>query len=452
MRKVPLVFSDFGSGIVVKRDPTSVPSNAVSDALNMIWDDGAPASRRLGYTRWTAADVSSRPVRTIFPWEQSNGTRSILLGVRNSGGGGTNEVWQSDDSGTVGVAAVTGGTGFTTTYEQEFMQALSNVYMADGVDATQRYDGTAMQAAGVDGSGTGGSGAATRPGAPTSALAAGGTIPDGTYVHAISFVYGSRGESWYGTEGTARTTNSGGGNSQINLTNIPLGPSGTTARRIYRRNTAAVANPELFVGELTDNTTTTFNDDNANLDNARRGRNVAAIPPICRYPYFHKNRSLYLWQTGDRSRFWWGELRTPDIVLTASTDYVNREDGQELTGGCTFRDRFVFFKSRSVYVLEGDGPSDWRIFPITTSVGCSNNRSIQVTPRGVIFMGQKGFWIFDGVSVKYLSDAIEPLFKNILQGWTDSGVMEWTTQQDFTTSGSSTGQGTGPPPINFTSG
>ena len=439
VNKIPLTISDFSSGLHVKRDATSIPDNAVSDCLNVWFDDGAPASRRPGYIRWSSGDISSRAIRTIFPWERSNGTRVIVVGVRNTGGGGTNEAWQFDEAGAAGGAAITGGTGFTTTYEMEFMAALDHAYMANGADALQRYDGTTMLAAGVDGTGAGGGGSATRPSAPTTALAAGGSIPAGTYQHSVSFVYGSRGESWYGTEGTARTT--AAGNLQIDLSVIPLGPTGCTARRIYRRDTAATTNPAVFVGELSDNTTTIFSDTNAQLDNARRGRNASAIPPVHRYPYFHKNRALYLWPTGDRSRFWWSELRTPDIVLTASSDYVSRDDGQDITGGASFRDRFVFFKSRSVYVLEGDGPSDWRTYPISRTIGCSHNRSIQVTPRGVIFMGQEGFWLFDGVGLKFLSDAIEPDFKNILQGWNDSGLMEWTTMSDFSTSGSTGGIG-----------
>ncbi len=42
------------------------------------------------------------------------------------------------------------------------------------------------------------------------------------------------------------------------VTGVPAGPSGTLARRIYRQ---FVSTPHTFVGQIADNTTTTFIDD-----------------------------------------------------------------------------------------------------------------------------------------------------------------------------------------------
>ena len=420
MRKIPLTISDFSGGIWSKSSPTSVPANSLYDAQNVIFDDGAPISRRWGHSPWTTSNIASRPIRTIFPWDRASGTRVVLVSVRN---GATNETWSINDGGEPSSAVITGATGFSTTYEQEFAASLDNVYVSNGVEATQRYDGSTMAASGVDG---------TTPGAPTVAVAALATgIPNGTYQYSVSFVYGIRGESLAGTQSGNVTTSAG--NQQVDLTGIPTALTGNPTRRIYRRDTAATTNPRVFVGELLDNTTTILSDSNANLDNSRRARTTSATPPTCRYVAWHSgwNRMFYAWQSGDRSRWWYSELRTPDIVLTANTEYLSRDDGQEITGLVPFRGGLVMFKTRGTYILEGTGPGDWNMRTIDRRVGCSHARSIQPTPRGVIFAGQEGIWLFDGVGLKYLSEGIENDWKKILQAWSSEGRYTWTNQFDW---------------------
>lgn len=428
MKKLNVSLTRFNAGLWSARNPISTPDGAVSDCVNVVFDATAPVSTRPGYGRFTSSDITGKPVRTIFPWELSNGTRVILTGVRNTGAA-TNEVYSINESGIPGTAAVTGGTGFATTYDMEFSAAVGNVYMANGSDALQWYNGTTMAAAGVD---------ATVAGAITGAIAAGGNIPAATYVYRTTYVYGSRGESHAQNESGNVVSAGAPGNATASLTTIPVGPTGCTLKRIYRRDTSSVNNPFVFVGEIAA-ATTTFSDDNSQLDMARRARTTTATPPISRFLVWHQNRMFYLWQTGDRSRWWWSELRTPDIVLTTSTEYTSRDDGQEITASCSFRDILCVFKSRSLWIVEGTGPNDWTQRRITDRVGCAHHRTIQVTPRGVYFMGQEGVWIFDGVSVKYLSEGIEPLFRNILQGWNSSALFEWTDQRSFGIAGSSPG-------------
>ena len=273
-------------------------------------------------------------------------------------------------------------------------------------------------------------------------------MPAATWNYYVTFVYGGRGESQRGTASGNVTT--AAGNLTVNLTNVPLGPTGCTARRIYRRDNAVTTNPTYFAVEISDNTTTTATDDNTNNDLARRTRNSAAIPPVSRYIVWHQNRLFVFWQTGDRSRFWWSELRTPDIILSTSFDYISRDDGDQITGAVSFRDRLFITKTRSCYALLGSSPNEWTLTEVDRKVGCSHNRFMQVTPRGVIFAGPEGVWIYDGVGIRLLSDAIEPLWRNVLQGFAADNRMEWTTLMDFTVgaaSGGGSGSGIGIGPL-----
>jgi len=93
------------------------------------------------------------------------------------------------------------------------------------------------------------------PGAPSVAAGAAGN-PNGDYRYAITFVT-TFGETPAGTQtGTVTLTSQKG-----ELTSIPLGPTGTTDRKIYR--TSNGGSDLLFVAALGDNVTTVYTDDTA---------------------------------------------------------------------------------------------------------------------------------------------------------------------------------------------
>lgn len=99
--------------------------------------------------------------------------------------------------------------------------------------------------------------ALTVPTAPTTALSGtAGVCTDGAHTCAITF-YTEYGETTIGAAGTARTT-SAAGNGQINLTAIPCDPMGLAVGRKVYMSKAGTTTPLYFVGNITDNTTTTF--------------------------------------------------------------------------------------------------------------------------------------------------------------------------------------------------
>lgn len=96
----------------------------------------------------------------------------------------------------------------------------------------------------------------TAPGAPTLALVAGTALGIGPYRYQISFVNVS-GETPGGTEAVVTTTL---GNQAVNLTAIPVGPAGTTARKVYRTIKNGETGSEKLVATIPDNTTTVYSD------------------------------------------------------------------------------------------------------------------------------------------------------------------------------------------------
>jgi len=97
--------------------------------------------------------------------------------------------------------------------------------------------------------------------APSAAAAAGSNLGAGVYRYQITFI-NSQGETSGGTPVSVTTS---GGNLAVNLSVIPLGPGGVTARNVYRTAVGGAAGSELFVATIADNTTTTYADTTADV-------------------------------------------------------------------------------------------------------------------------------------------------------------------------------------------
>lgn len=95
------------------------------------------------------------------------------------------------------------------------------------------------------------------PGAPTVATGASGVLT-GAYLYKITFV-DDYGETSGGTESASVSPSS----QQVNLTAIPTGPTGVTARKVYRTASGGATGTEKLVHTISDNTTTTYTDNTA---------------------------------------------------------------------------------------------------------------------------------------------------------------------------------------------
>jgi hypothetical protein len=95
------------------------------------------------------------------------------------------------------------------------------------------------------------------PAAPATAVVAGTGLSIGAYLYAVTFTSADGETAPSATTGATTTT----GNQKVNLSAIPLGPTGTTGRKLYRSKVGGGA--LYLLATLADNTTTTFADTTA---------------------------------------------------------------------------------------------------------------------------------------------------------------------------------------------
>lgn len=161
-----------------------------------------------------------------------------------------------------------------------------------------------------------------------------------------------------------------------------------------------VADNKLYVFNGTDNThswdgtSTTKNSALTDMDTSI---------PTGKYAVWWKNYMFVcgaskLSGTSYPSRVWFSNLGDPD-TYTTGTDYfdVGLSDGQPITGIGTLDKFLIIFKRRSIYILTGSGPSDWKlsssvnnVINIENSVGCVSHRSIVQVGDDLWFMSDDG--------------------------------------------------------------
>jgi hypothetical protein len=114
------------------------------------------------------------------------------------------------------------------------------------------------------------------PGAIAAALLTSLGLGIGLYRYQVTFVNGS-GETTGGTEISVTTIS---GSQGVSLSGIPVGPGGTTARKLYRTSVGGAAGSEKLLATIADNTTTVYQDtlpDSA-LGASIPGTNTAGVP------------------------------------------------------------------------------------------------------------------------------------------------------------------------------
>lgn len=115
------------------------------------------------------------------------------------------------------------------------------------------------------------------PGAPTLALAGAGAgdVNDGAHTYAVTVLDVNSVESPVGTT-AAITVVDKTTNGQVSLTAIPLGPTNSVSRKIYR-SAAGTTTPLKLLTTIADNSTTTYTDSTAD---GSLGANVNSLVGI----------------------------------------------------------------------------------------------------------------------------------------------------------------------------
>lgn len=365
------------------------------------------------YNAATLTNAGKDQFEAIF----DNGTHHLLLMD-----GGTLKYTSGD------TLIHTVATGYTATASMEYAMFQNRVYFDDGIDAPGVYDLTTVY---------GGAAPVTVPAVkamgcqpPTTKntfAADSGTGITGAFYYKITFLYYGFEESNGGVVSDLRTVT----NKTINLTDVPIGGYGVTARKIYR---AVSTTPDSFllVGTILNNTAVIF------ADNTSAGTTPIPVannlPPTFAYIALNLSRLWVAGVAGTPSQIYWSNPGLPDIFDPNNSLQCN--PGDPIQAIYVYQGITVVLNRHSVGQIIGTTDDSFQYQQVPGSIGCVDTRSIQIrTMDGVptlMWLSDRGIYGFNGSSVFYMSDPIEDeVSLNIQQVNFVTGSRSYGTQSDW---------------------
>lgn len=259
--------------------------------------------------------------------------------------------------------------------------------------------------------------------APTAAGGAAGNLK-GTYQWRVTFV--SYADSASGTgelesEPSDPTPPLTLNNQQANLT-IPTEPEGrfgVAKRRIYRYG--GTVNEWVLVGEINDNTTTAFVDNNSDatiIGNKSLDLTAAAMP------YTGNNfGAIAVWQNrlwlAQGTKVYFSEVFNPAIYhLTTDAEWkggwveLNTAGGNQITGLVPLSQGLLIFLENEVWLLAGTSPENFVLTQLSANIGARQPYHIAQSGDIVVWWrqdpvsGRLDVFRFDGSSISNLSNDI----------------------------------------------
>lgn len=318
--------------------------------------------------------------------------------------------------------------GFAADTNFEFATTQDRVYFCNGINSPQVYDRTTNYGGVVYVAPQVKTAGAQAPvSAPSVAVVATGNVPVGAHTYKITYLYYEGEESNGGPASLTATTTPG--NQKVNLTAIAIGGYGVIARKIYRDNADGVY---VLVGTITDNVTTVFSDTAAGGTTPMPTDQGA--PPVFGLITLFLNRLFVSKVTASPYTVFFSEVEAPDIFSEGNTILCNQED--PITGIIVYQDKIIVFNRKSFGQILGQTSDQFRYSHIPGSVGCVDNRTIQIrTIDGIpviVWLSDKGFYAYNGQSVNYISEDIEDVVNlNIQQASQQKGQNTQASQLDF---------------------
>ncbi len=100
---------------------------------------------------------------------------------------------------------------------------------------------------------------------------------------------------------------------------------------------------------------------------------------------------------------------------------ISLGDERTLTAIGRLDDKIVVFEADQIHIVYGDGPSntgggtDFAIHHVTSDVGCIDRKSVVETPRGLVFLSNRGFHLLDrSLRVTYIGGPVEDMAAHVV--------------------------------------
>jgi hypothetical protein len=364
-------------------------------------------------------DGGSSAITGLHRYYRSDGN-SYLLSVN-----GTQLKCGNDDTGTFTVLKQ----GLNDGKRWQFVTYQDVAIGMDGYDRAIKFDGNLNITANTSGHRTANNSVAEL-GAPFAQLNTGTTLTAAKwYQYKMAFWDGS---TYDYSDARSNSILTGADVHSVMLTDIPLGPTGTTNRYLYRTignatQAGVEACPTVYmVANITNNTGQVYldviTDTSAAGDSAPSWALVTgatssnATPPFGAYCAIQSERLFVAGDPNAQSNLYFSDQYNPNHFLPTDLEYIRPDDGDKITALKNPYGVLAVFKTNTIqkYYTEG-AKTTWYTSDPYSYVGCPAPYSAANTPAGVIYLGRNGLYTFNGQSSVLISDAVTDRIEDISQ-------------------------------------
>lgn len=356
----------FDGGKNSKDSPANISPFETPDCLNVVFSTRGSAETRDGTKKFNTTPISGS--NTVDGGINYNQTMVVWS---------NGQMFYADTSTTTFVPVTTSSGKFKTGSPVAATVYQNILFCSDGTNGPWKWTG---------GENFYNMGIVT-PSAAIATQTSAGSIATGTYYYAVSFMNSQAVEGGIGSAVTVSLTSS----STVGLTSIPVGSSlaGVNARRIYRADN--ISGPYRRVGEIDDNTTTTFADTTANgaegAFNILDASQPTPFTTICQ----HHDR-LFFDDSTNRSLMRYTDFTNPFVSEALNFEPIDQGDGELILAICSQDDTLTVFKynNNTAFILQD--PSDdttWIKQKSPSNLGIVGPRAFTYMENGVVFIGRQ---------------------------------------------------------------
>lgn len=408
------VINDFSGGLNQHISEYATPNNQAHDCLNVRFNDkfGALSKRE---PLLNATDYGNSAIIGLHRFYKSDGTERTIAAI------GTQ--LKTDINGT----ATNISSGYTDGKRWQFVTFKDIAIGGNGYDLPIKWDGVISTAGNIDGSRATGE-VCAELGSAFASLATGTDLNASSwYQYKMAWWDGS---TYDYSSAKSNPIQTGGEVHSVNLTDIPIGPTGTICRYIYRtlgmsNQTTVESNTTYYlVYNLTGNTATTWtdnitdaeadDDDAPNWTTVLAGSNVT--PPKGSLLEIQSERLFASGNPTYGSDLYWSDDGNPDHFLPSDFNTFRADDGDKITFIKPFLGILTVGKTNTIqkWYTEGN-TTDWYASDVFSFVGCPAPYSVAVTPSGIGYLSRNGICLFTGQSSQLISDAVTQQIRDISQ-------------------------------------
>lgn len=234
------------------------------------------------------------------------------------------------------------------------------------------------------------------------------------FKYKVTFLNERGQESKASMDASEVTFENGSNQTKLVTVNVPIGPKGTVARRLYRTQNLRDIDGEIagegdilrdapygeeyfFCSEIQDNITRTFVDSRSDIHLGLFHHEMmfGQIPKDTNLIASFKNTMFYA--SSKSSQLTFSAPLRPEEIPVGNIIEIGDSIAGPITALYATRNALVVFKQRGVYLIKGDPAQGFFSITLSKDVGCIASKSVKEIPgQGLSFFGTDGIFLLQG--------------------------------------------------------